>query len=259
MNHRKAHELFDNTADHRTSHPTETPDQPGDAAGPTVLPDTPFQPGDGVRTGQKPVSRAHARRERLIEALADPSCPSVSEAARRAGFAESTATSKIYAMIKEPGIQTAVQERIQRNLAHHHVTPEEVLGHAVRQMRSSMDDVLDKDGEWSIERARETGAIDQLKKHKTTTRSIFNKRGELVETIKTVEVEMMSNEDGRAAVANYMGIQNFENKAPTDAELFVTVFHRLMARGELTREEIIFGLKRQPMFRELDEEALLAE
>lgn len=101
-------------------------------------------------------------------------------------------------------ISEAVQNRIRLALANTNVTPEEIVGSAARQMRSSIDDTLNEQGSFDIKKARETGAIDFLKKHKETIRSTFNPQTGETQTIKIVEIEMLTNESGRKEVAGYM-------------------------------------------------------
>jgi hypothetical protein len=49
-----------------------------------------------------------------------------------------------------------------------------------------------------------------------------------------------------------------ENKIPiSDEEMFVVLFNRILAKGQLKAEEIVFGLKRQERFKNLDEAKLL--
>lgn len=153
------------------------------------------------------------KQEAFIEAMADPNTKSIRQAALKAGYAPSTANVEIYKTVENPRISEAIKERRARAIAHHQVTPEETLGSAVFQMRSSIDDVLDEEGSFSIEKARETGAIDLLKKHKETRKTTFNPDTKQVETTVVVEVEMLSNQDGRKEVANYIGLEKFTNES----------------------------------------------
>ncbi len=70
-------------------------------------------------------------------------------------------------------------------------------------MRSSIVDVLDDNGSFSLEKARATGAIDLIKKQRKTTKTFTDKDGN-TEIIKTVEIEMLTNEDARKEVAKYI-------------------------------------------------------
>lgn len=145
------------------------------------------------------------KQKRLIEELAKPKVKSIKDAAIKAGYADSTANTHVYAMLENASFSAALEERKQRVIAHHEITPEEVLGSAVFQMRSSMADILNDEGSFDYEKARATGVIDLLKKHKETIRVVKNKN--TTETIKTIEVELLTNQGARKEVAEYLGIK----------------------------------------------------
>lgn len=158
-------------------------------------------------------------------------------------------------LLTNANISDALQKRINRALNHHQVTPEEVLGSAVFNMRTSMDDLMDEDGFFDLTKARETGAVDLIKEIE------FVEIVDLETKEKTVKhkVKFESPAAARKEVANYIGLENFENpKAPiSDEEMFVVLFNRIITKGELTAEEIVFGLKRQERFKDIDETRLL--
>ncbi len=120
-------------------------------------------------------------------------------------------------LLRNAKVSEAVQRRISRALNNSQVTVEEVVGSSVRQMRSSIDDVLDDEGSFSIEKARETGAIDFVKGHSETT--VYRKNGDIV---KTVNVDLLSNESGRREVAGYMELA--KNKANLEKPALVAKF-----------------------------------
>ena len=121
-------------------------------------------------------------------------------------------------LLTNTNLANAVKLRIQRALDNQKVTPEEVIGHAVRQMRSSMDDVLNESGKIDLNKARETGAIDHIKKYKKTVN--YTENG----TTETTEVELMTNESARKELANYMGIERFSGEAGLAESPFLPVF-----------------------------------
>lgn len=141
-------------------------------------------------------------------------------------------------------IADAVQKRIQIALAHNGVTPEEVVGSATRQMRSSIDDVLDDDGSFSIEKARETNAVDLIKKQKETIKTFTDKDGN-TEITKTVEVEMMTNQDGRKEVANYLGMAHLATnpQSLTDEELARELLRRVTENYGWEKEKAVKLIK----------------
>jgi len=112
----------------------------------------------------KPKRKLTSRQLALIEQLADPKLKSNTQAAIAAGYSPKIARQQVCDSLALPHITQAVQKRIARARAFYHVEPEEIIGSTVFQMRSSMDDVLDVNGSFSITKARETGAIDLLAK-----------------------------------------------------------------------------------------------
>jgi hypothetical protein len=144
-----------------------------------------------------------------------------------------------YRILENPRISAAIQRRRQRALDHHHVTPEEVLGFAVFQMRGSVDDLLSEEGSFSIEKARETGAVDLIKKHKETIKIFTGEDG--IETTKTVEVELLTNQDGRKEVASYIGLTKEPIKLDdfSDLDLAREMLRRLVEKHKWKKEEAI--------------------
>jgi len=160
----------------------------------------------------KPKRKLTSRQIALIEQLADPKLKSNTQAAIAAGYSPKIARQQVCDSLALPHITQAVQKRIARARAFYHVEPEEIIGSTVFQMRSSMDDVLDESGSFSITKARETGAIDLLKKHKEIIREVTAADGS-IERIKTVEVELLTNQDARRDLANYFGVERFADSA----------------------------------------------
>ena len=177
------------------------------------------------------------QQERFIENMANPAIKSQTEAAVKAGCPPKNARITASKWLTKANIRTAIQERKQRALDHAQVTPEEVLGSAVFQMRSSIDDVLDDEGSFDIRRARETGAVDLLKKHKETVRTTYKQDGD-IETIKTVEVELLTNQDARKEVASYLGLEKFAPEKPSRVEHYVTITRQVAENQGLDIEEV---------------------
>ncbi len=140
---------------------------------------------------------------KFVEAMAHPQTKSQTQAAIAAGCPPKTARITASKWLTKANIIEAIETRKSRAIANAGITPEEVLGSAVSQMRSSINDVLDESGSFSLEKARASNAIDFVKKHKETTKTFTNKDG-AVTTVKTIEIEMLSNQDGRREVANYI-------------------------------------------------------
>ncbi len=187
---------------------------------------------------EKSIKKLTHRQSKFVEAMAHPNTKNQTQAAVMAGCPNSTARIQASKWLTNPNISEAIERRKQRALAHALVTAQEVLGSAAFQMRSSMADVLDDTGSFSIERARETGAVDLLKKHKETCRTIHSKDGGY-ETIKTVEVEMLTNQDGRKEVANYIGLQQFAPVPQSKVDHFVTIIRTVAEKNGVSIEEVL--------------------
>lgn len=184
--------------------------------------------------------RLTKKQQAFVEAMADPTVKSQKHAAELAGYAPTTATTHVYKMLDNIRISEAIKERKQRAITHFQLTPEEVIGSAAFQMRSSIDDVLDDDGSFSLQKARETGAIDLLKKHKETIKTQITENGTV--HIKTVEIEMMTNQDARKEVASYIGLVKEPMnplKSFSDLELAREMLSRLVGKHRWNQEEAI--------------------
>jgi phage terminase small subunit len=189
------------------------------------------------------------RREKLVRELADPNVKSVAEAARNAGFAPSSAYTTVYNIINDPFISEAVEKRRKRALAHYKVTPEEVIGSAVFQMRSSMDDLMDEEGYFDLQKARETGAVDLIKEIE------FDQKIDLETGEKSIrhKVKFDAPSAARKEVANYIGLEKSPQvpiKSFTDLDLAKELMQRLIEKRGWTEEEAIEGIKER--FPELD-------
>jgi hypothetical protein len=117
-----------------------------------------------------------------------------------------TARANAPKLLAKTCISEALQIRVNRNLEHAQTSHDEIIGSAVRQMRSSIDDVLNEEGFFDLEKARDTGGIDFVKKLKITERIVPTSNA--VE--RTCEIEMYSSAEGRKEAANYTGLE----KAP---------------------------------------------
>jgi phage terminase small subunit len=140
------------------------------------------------------------QQKKFVEAMANPKTKNQTQAAIAAGCPPNSARVQASKWLTKANISEAIEHRKQRAILHSRITPDEVLGSAAFNMRSSMDDLLDDSGTFSLEKARETGAIDIVKKLKETITT--NRKGE---TIKVLELELLSSADARKEVANYMG------------------------------------------------------
>lgn len=146
------------------------------------------------------------QQQKFVEAMAMPDVKSQTEAAVKAGCPPRNARITACRWLTKANIRQAIEERKKRAIGNAGVTPEEILGSTVFNMRSSMADVLDESGSFDIEKARATGAIDVVKKYHSKT-TVDAKTGNKVII---TEIEIYSAADARKEVAKYIGL-NDEN------------------------------------------------
>lgn len=148
---------------------------------------------------------------------------------------DATARANASRLLTNANISAEIERRKQRAIAHSQVTAEEVLGSAVFNMRASMNDLMDEEGYFDLKKARETGAVDLIKE---------------MEVIESVDLETMkktvrhkvkfeSPAAARKEVANYIGLEKFENK-PTNAQIAHNYLDRALAKGAPTDEAIAY-------------------
>lgn len=137
-------------------------------------------------------------------------------------------------LMKKAKIAKPIRQRIQMALANANVTDAEILGAATRQARSSVADVIDENGNFDLKKAKKTGAIDFVKKIKTTKR-ITEFEGGTAETVST-EFEMLTNQDARKELANYLGLEK-------TASLTINMIHaeQLMSSAGLDDMSLLPG------------------
>ncbi len=151
-------------------------------------------------------------------------------------------------LLSKPIILQAVQNRIQRAFKHARVKPEELVGAAAFQMRSSIDDVIDESGVPDLQKARETGAIDLIKEIETRVH-VDSHTGDKEYTYK---IKMMTSEDGRKEVTNLMkaghggdqlseeefAARVFSALVVLDKFSIEDAFEAMMLKFQLSREQI---------------------
>lgn len=141
-----------------------------------------------------------------------------------------TCSSQLFA---NPNISEEVKRRIHRALQHNNVTPEEVIGHAARQMRTSMEDIVDENGNVNLEKAKENGAIDYIKKLKKTRNVTENG------TYETVEVELLNSETARKELANYIGIERLPDINIVQIQSFTENMQFIAESKQLTPQQAL--------------------
>ncbi|MDQ3636083.1 MAG: terminase small subunit [Acidobacteriota bacterium] len=137
------------------------------------------------------------RQEAFINAAVNPNTRSGAEAARIAGIDKKNAKRQAHRWSTNDHISEEIKKR-KNNLAKMaNVEYAAVIGSAVRSAFASIDDAFDDDGNFSMEKARATGAIDLIK-------SITRSPGKYGETVK---VEFYSSADARKELADYLGLK----------------------------------------------------
>jgi phage terminase small subunit len=177
------------------------------------------------------------RREKFVEEMANPRTRTQTEAYQKAyGCSYDTARANAPQLLANASISEAIKNRIKRAMKHHAVTPEEVLGSAVFQMRTSMDDLIDEDGSFDLEKARTTGAIDVVKKLEIEEITDFG-TGNI---IRKTKVELLLSESGRKEVANYIGMEQAPRTNDTSAQDIVLLVALKTIREMMSEFQLSF-------------------
>jgi hypothetical protein len=152
--------------------------------------------------------RLTVKQKKFVDAITDPKNNSATEAALKAGYSPTSARESASENLTKSYITEAIEKRKMRYLAHCDVTREEILGHAGFQMRSSIEDMIDEEGYFDLDKARETGAIDLVKEMEIETSIDLSTMERRVRH----KVKFESSAAARKELANYMGIaKNAEN------------------------------------------------
>lgn len=145
-------------------------------------------------------------------------------------------------LLKNVKISDAIQERINRAISHNNVTPEEVIGSAAFNMRSSMDDLIDEKGYFDLKKARQTGAIDLIKEMEIT------ESVDLETMTKSVKhkIKYESSAAARKELANYLKIENApkQNLSDiTDDQLARELYARLTSKYQYSHDDALMGVR----------------
>ena len=138
-----------------------------------------------------------AQQEKFVEAMVDPQTKNPTQAAKKAGCPENSARVQASKWLANPNIVQNIENRKKALASFVNIKNEMIIGAAIREAFSSIDDVYDARGNFDIKKARRTGAIHHIKSITRTP----NKYGE------AVKVEMYSAAEARKEVADYLGIK----------------------------------------------------
>lgn len=142
------------------------------------------------RTGKIHGRAVNERSLKLVDLLASNVPPD--EAAKIAGYQTE------HPRVLSDRWHKSVKERKKAALEHCEVTPEMVMGATALRAFATIDDAFDENGNFSIQKARETGAIHLIKSIEHT------RYGH--------KVTFYSNADAQDKLGNYLGME----KAPTE-------------------------------------------
>lgn len=123
------------------------------------------------------------------------------KAAKDAGYKNPGVSANM--LMKKIDIVSRIEKRKREAASNSFITAEVILGATVQRAFSSIDDVLDAEGNFDIEKARRTGAINMVRKLQRKQ----NRSGGY-----DIVVEMYPISDAQSELANYLGME----KAPRD-------------------------------------------
>ena len=154
---------------------------------------------------KKPAKKAAPKKRRLtkkqeqfVEAMADPSVKTATEAAERSGTPKRSARTAAYRMLTNNDILAAIEKRKAELAELAQLKPETILGAACAQAFGfTIKDCLNDKGYFDIEKANATGAIHFVK-------SISRTPGKFGESVR---FEMYSAETARQELAEYLGMK----------------------------------------------------
>jgi len=132
-------------------------------------------------------------------------------------------------LLSNPRILQEIEKRKAIALQAARVTKDMVLGATVLRAFASVDDALDEKGNFSIDKARETGVIHHIRKFQKKD----TKWGE------DVSFELYSNESAQEKLANYLGmdVAPAENSQRESLRSGVEEVARALAQGQEPTQE----------------------
>lgn len=159
------------------------------------------------------------RQEKFVEAIVDPETKSQSEAAIKAGFPVDTARITASQLLTNPNIRERIEQRKAEMAKYANIHADLVFGGTALRATASIDDALDEQGRFDIEKARETGVIHQIKRITRTP----NKYGE------SVSIELYGKDAAQDKLGQYLGLEQMPRANDQDIE--DTIRKRLLEAG----------------------------
>lgn len=140
------------------------------------------------------------RQQKFVEAVVDPNIPTGKDAALVAGYSENNARHQASRNLSSANICQHIEELRKEAEIHADTSYREIVGQAVRETRFDIESVLDEQGNFDLNKARQTGATKHIKKLKVHQRT--DKDGSV--TI-THEAEFVDPQKARDQAASMLG------------------------------------------------------
>ncbi|MCA1623242.1 MAG: terminase small subunit [Acidobacteria bacterium] len=176
-----------------------------------------------------------ARETKFVEEMAKPDVKSATDAARKAGYSENSAKQIASENLTKPYLLDAIEKRRKEVIDFHKVSAEEIYGSAIREMYSSIDDVLDANGQFDIKKARRTGAIHNVKE------IIYRPSKYGV----SISVKMNDAAAARRELSDYIGLKQKPRENDETLEKVVLAFQNwLEDNSDASKEEKVLWLQR---------------
>ena len=151
------------------------------------------------------------------------------EAARRAGYSERTASEIGYENLRKPHIAAEVRRRLDERL----MSADEVLARTADIARGDLTAYITPGQEIDIERLRSEGKGHLLKKFRRTRRTTTTRAGDVLET-DTVEIELYPADAAHDRLMRYHGLYNDRVRVTTWQDEIVD----LLRRGEIAPADV---------------------
>lgn len=182
-----------------------------------------------VKQKRMPRKRLPKNQEKFIENMANPKFKSQTEAYQDAyGCDADSARKHAPRMVANGVILERIEERKREVAKHANVTAAQIIGATALRAFATIDDAFDENGDFSITKARETGAIHLIKKmsRKHTKEGI------------DVSVEFYSNESAQDKLGNYLGLEKAPQQFTPEISVALKNYRELVESG-LSKEEAL--------------------
>jgi Terminase small subunit len=182
-----------------------------------------------------------AKRERFVAEIIKNG-GNGTKAAIAAGYAESGAHQEAFRLLRN----AEIQERIQRAKERAGITPEIVSGVLAQQLLSDISDLVDDQGQFDYQKARNMRATGQIQKLKQRKRELFNKKGEPVGVETICHVELYSAQNAAKILTGTLGMLKQPAVNPEDTARVKAEIARLIAEGWSEKDAMEIVVEAEP-------------